>query len=48
MNRVTATAFLLGFALIVAGAAWVYRPFGPLVAGAMILFAAATAARKTN
>jgi hypothetical protein len=49
MNRFTILAFLLGFALIVAGAAWIYRPLGPLAAGSMLLFAAATAARsKTN
>jgi hypothetical protein len=48
MNRITIAAFFLGFALIVTGAAWIYRPLGPLAAGTMFLFAAATAARKTS
>jgi hypothetical protein len=49
MNRFTLAAFFLGFALIVAGAAWIYHPLGPLAAGTMLLFAAATAARgKTS
>jgi hypothetical protein len=48
VNRFTIAAFFLGFALIVAGAAWIYRPLGPLAAGTMFLFAAAKAARKTN
>ena len=49
MNRFTILTFLLGFILIVAGAAWIYRPLGPLAAGTMLMFAAATAARtKTN
>jgi hypothetical protein len=49
MNRFTIATFLLGFGLIVAGAAWIYRPLGPLAAGSMLLFAAATAARgKTS
>jgi hypothetical protein len=49
VNRFTIAAFLLGFALIVAGAAWIYRPLGPLAAGAMFLFAAASSARaKTS
>lgn len=46
MNRFTIFAFLLGFGLIVAGAAWIYRPLGLLAAGSMLLFAAATAARS--
>jgi hypothetical protein len=46
MNRFAIAAFLLGFALIILGAAWIYRPLGPLAAGAMLLFAAATAARN--
>lgn len=46
MNRFTIAAFFLGFALIVAGAAWIYHPLGPLAAGAMLLFAAATSARN--
>ena len=49
MNRFTLAAFVLGFALIVAGAAWIYRPLGPLAAGFMLLSAAATSARgKTS
>jgi hypothetical protein len=40
MNRFTLIAALLGFALIVTGGAWIYRPLGPLVAGAMLLLAA--------
>jgi hypothetical protein len=45
VNRVTVAAFLAGFALIVAGAASIYRPLGLLAAGGMLLFAAMTAAR---
>jgi hypothetical protein len=49
MNRFTMAAFLFGFGLIVAGATWIYRPLGPLAAGTMLLFAAATSARgKTS
>jgi hypothetical protein len=44
MNRFTIAAFLLGFGLIVAGAAWIYRPLGPLAAGGMLLLAAMTSA----
>jgi hypothetical protein len=45
MNRFTILAFLVGFALIVTGAACIYRPLGFLAAGGMLLFAAATSAR---
>jgi hypothetical protein len=40
MNRFTIAAALLGFALIVAGAAWIYRPAGLLAGGLMLLLAA--------
>jgi hypothetical protein len=48
MNRFTILTFVLGFGLIVAGAAWIYRPLGPLAAGSMLLFAALTSARSKN
>jgi hypothetical protein len=40
MNRYPIAAALLGFALIVAGAAWIYRPAGLLVGGLLLLVAA--------
>jgi len=40
MNRFTIGAALLGFALIVAGAAWIYRPAGLLAGGLLLLLAA--------
>lgn len=46
MNRFSIAAFLLGFAFIVAGAAWIYRPLGSLAAGSMLLIAAMTSARN--
>jgi hypothetical protein len=48
MNRFTILAFLMGFGLIVVGAAWIYRPLGPLVAGSMLLCAAMTSARSKS
>jgi hypothetical protein len=48
MNRFTILAFVLGFALIVAGATWIYKPLGPLTAGAMLLLTAVTSARGKN
>lgn len=47
MNRFTILSAALGFALLVAGAALVYRPLGFIVAGSMLLaLAFATAKRK--
>jgi len=47
MNRFTVLSAVLGFVCIVASAAWIYRPLGPLVAGAMFMgMAFATARRK--
>jgi hypothetical protein len=40
MNRFTIAAALLGFTLIIAGAAWIYRPAGILAAGLLLLLAA--------
>jgi hypothetical protein len=48
MNRFTILAFLLGFVLIVYGAASIYRPLGALAAGSMLLFAALTSARSKS
>jgi hypothetical protein len=45
MNPFTIAAGLLGFALITAGAACIYRPAGLLVAGLMLLLAAHGALR---
>ncbi len=48
MNRFTIAAFFLGFSLIVWGAAWIYRPLGPLAAGSIFVFAALTSARSKS
>lgn len=40
MNPFTLIAAVLGFVLIVAGAAWIYLPLGPLVGGTVLLLAA--------
>jgi hypothetical protein len=40
MNRFTIASAVLGFALIVAGLTWVYRPLGPIAAGLLLLAAA--------
>jgi len=45
MNRVTLASLVLGAALIDAGAAWMYHPLGPLVAG-IFLFSVGVLAAK--
>jgi preprotein translocase subunit SecD len=40
MNRFTIIAALMGFALIVAGATYIYRPAGLLTGGFLLLLAA--------
>jgi hypothetical protein len=40
MNRFTIGAALLGFALVVAGVAWIYPPAGLIVGGLLLLLAA--------
>jgi hypothetical protein len=46
MNRFTILSLLLGAGLIVAGAAWIYRPLGPISAGALLLLSAFMSMRK--
>jgi hypothetical protein len=46
MNRYTILSAVLGFALLVAGAALVYRPLGFIAAGALLLGLAFATARN--
>jgi hypothetical protein len=39
MNRFVLGSLILGAVLVDAGAAWIYRPLGLLVAGAFLLMA---------
>ena len=48
MNRFTLLSALLGVVLVTAGAAWIYRPLGPLACGSLLLAAAFTSARKLS
>ena len=45
MNRFTILSLLLGAGLV-AGAAWIYRPLGPISAGALLLLSAFMSMRK--
>lgn len=46
MNRFTILSAVLGVVLITAGAAWIYRPLGPLACGSILVAAAFASARK--
>jgi len=46
MNRFTVLSAVLGFALLVAGSALIYRPLGFIVAGSLLLGLALTTARR--
>jgi hypothetical protein len=46
MNRFTILSLFLGAGLIVGGAAWIYRPLGPISAGALLLLSAFMSIRK--
>jgi hypothetical protein len=48
MNAFTAIVFVLGSALVTAGAALIYRPAGLMVAGALFLGLAFASARSTK
>jgi len=45
VNRFTLISIALGAALLDAGAAWIYHPLGPIVAGALLLAAGIISAK---
>jgi hypothetical protein len=48
MNRVAIAALVLGFGLVVAAFAWIFRPLGPLAAGAILILAAVRTMRQKS
>jgi len=48
INPFAIASLLVGFALIIAGATWIYRPLGPISAGALLVVAAFVSMRNKS